>query len=444
MSRIRRSVKVVAAVTLAVALAAGCSSGAGGPATATGTQDSVDAALKAGGTITYWSWTPSAKDQVAAFEKEFPNVKVNYVNAGTNKEQYTKLQNAIKAGTGGPDVAQIEYYALPQFALTDSLVNLDQYGFGSFEKDYAPSTWSSVRVNNGLYGLPQDSGPMALFYNKEVFDRHGIAVPKTWQEYVAAAEKLHAADPGKYITSDTGDPGFATSMIWQAGGKPFTADGRNVKINLADAGTKKWTATWNRLVEGKLLAPIKEWSDDWFRALGDGTIASLVTGAWMPGNFKSSVPGGAGKWAVAPMPTYDGQPVTAENGGSTQSVLKQSGNPALAAAFVRWLNHGNGVKPFIASGGFPATTADLNSPAFLDAADPYFGGQKINQVLNDASKSVAKGWTYLPYQTYANSVFSDTVGKAYLNGTSLDAGLNAWQQALVDYGNQQGFTVSAG
>ncbi|AGM06844.1 multiple sugar transport system substrate-binding protein [Amycolatopsis keratiniphila] len=442
MSRIHRRVKAAVAVALTAALAVGCSSGAEGPAT--GSQDSVDAALKAGGTITYWSWTPSAKDQVAAFEKEFPNVKVNYVNAGTNKEQYTKLQNAIKAGSGAPDVAQIEYYALPQFALTDSLANLDQYGFGAFEKDYTPSTWSSVRVNNGLYGLPQDSGPMALFYNKEVFDAHGIAVPKTWDEYVAAAKKLNTADPGKYLTSDTGDPGFATSMIWQAGGKPFTSDGRNVKVDLADAGTKKWTATWNQLVEGKLLAPIKEWSDDWFRALGDGTIASLVTGAWMPGNFKSSVPGGAGKWAVAPMPTYDGQPVTAENGGSTQSVLKQSGNPALAAAFVRWLNHGNGVKPFIASGGFPATTADLNSPAFLDQADPYFGGQKINQVLNDASKNVAKGWSYLPYQTYANSVFSDTVGKAYLGGTSLDAGLNAWQQAIVDYGNQQGFTVSAG
>ncbi|MEU3769921.1 sugar ABC transporter substrate-binding protein [Amycolatopsis keratiniphila] len=442
MSRIHRRVKAAVAVASAAALAVGCSSGAEGPAA--GSQDSVDAALKAGGTITYWSWTPSAKDQVAAFEKEFPNVKVNYVNAGTNKEQYTKLQNAIKAGSGAPDVAQIEYYALPQFALTDSLANLDQYGFGAFEKDYTPSTWSSVRVNNGLYGLPQDSGPMALFYNKEVFDAHGIAVPKTWDEYVAAAKKLHTADPGKYLTSDTGDPGFATSMIWQAGGKPFTSDGRNVKVDLADAGTKKWTATWNQLVEGKLLAPIKEWSDDWFRALGDGTIASLVTGAWMPGDFKSSVPGGAGKWAVAPMPTYDGQPVTAENGGSTQSVLKQSGNPALAAAFVRWLNHGNGVKPFIASGGFPATTADLNSPAFLDQADPYFGGQKINQVLNDASKNVAKGWSYLPYQTYANSVFSDTVGKAYLGGTSLDAGLNAWQQAIVDYGNQQGFTVSAG
>ena len=46
------------------------------------------------------------------------------VNAGTGNDHYTKLQNAIKAGSGGPDVAQIEYQALPQFSLPGSLVDL--------------------------------------------------------------------------------------------------------------------------------------------------------------------------------------------------------------------------------------------------------------------------------------------------------------------------------
>ena len=435
-----------AAVALALtALLAACSSGGGTAASTGGSPEALDAALKAGGTITYWSWTPSAKAQVAAFEKEFPNVKVNYVNAGTNKDEYTKLQNAIKAGSGAPDVAQIEYYALPQFALTGSLADVSQYGFRSLEADYTPSTWGSVQVAGGLYGLPQDSGPMALFYNKDVFTKYAIEVPKTWDEYVAAAKKLHAADPAKYITSDSGDAGFATSMIWQSGGRPFTMQDRSVKINFQDDGTKKWTAAWNQLVEGKLIATnIEGWSDAWFRALGDGTIATLPLGAWLPGVLESSVPGGSGKWAVAPMPTYDGKPTTAESGGSTESVLKQSANPALAAAFVRWLNHGNGIKPFLESGGFPATVADLNAPSFKNAAPAYFGGQKINEVLTAAAGQVSTGWSYLPYQTYANSIFADTVGKAYLNGTSIDGGLAEWQKALVDYGNQQGFTVNAG
>ncbi|GAA1300222.1 hypothetical protein GCM10009634_58170 [Saccharothrix xinjiangensis] len=149
---------------------------------------------------------------------------------------------------------------MPQFALTGALVDLGPYGFGGFESDYTPSTWNSVRVGDGLFGLPQDSGPMALFYNRSV---------------------------------------------------------------------------WDQLVENRLVAEIPGWTDAWYRALGDGTIASLAVGAWMPGVLEASVPGGAGKWAVAPLPAHDGTPVTAENGGSTQSVLRQSANPALAAAFVR-------------------------------------------------------------------------------------------------------------
>ncbi|MFF1634619.1 ABC transporter substrate-binding protein [Leifsonia sp. NPDC058248] len=435
----RVATALVAGAMLGATLVA-CSSGGG---TGSGSASDVDAALKKGGTITYWSWTPSAEAQVAAFEKVYPKVHVKLVNAGTNTTEYTKLQNAIKAGSGAPDVAQVEYYALSQFALGKALVDLKQYGFDSLKNDYTPGPWSAVNVGDQLIGLPQDSGPMALFYNKTVFDKYGLTVPKTWDEYVADAKKLHAADPTKYITSDSGDSGFATSMMWQAGGRPFTADGSKVTINLQDDGTKKWTSTWNQLVEGKLLSSVPGWSDDWFKALGNGTIATLVTGAWMPGVLESSVKDGSGQWRVAPTPTYDGTATNSENGGGAQVVLKQSKNQALAAGFLKWLNNDPAsIKVFLASGGFPSTTKDLESSEFLASAPEYFGGQKINEVLVQGAKDVSTGWQYLPFQVYANSIFGDTVGQAYSSNSDLNAGLQSWQKSLVEYGNQQGFTVT--
>ena len=233
---------------------AGCASGGGEARAGTGTADDLEAALEEGGELTYWSWTPSAEAQVAAFEEAYPNVDVKLVNAGTNTEEYTKLQNAITAGSGAPDVAQVEYYAIPQFALSDSLLDLAPYGFGDLEDEYTAGPWGAVTVDDAVYGLPQDSGPMAMFYNKTVFDQYGIAVPTTYDEYVAAAETLHAANPEAYITSDTGDAGFATSMIWQAGGRPFTAEGTDVTIDLQDEGSQKWADSWNRLVDGGLLS----------------------------------------------------------------------------------------------------------------------------------------------------------------------------------------------
>lgn len=438
----RRIAAVATVVALGITLAS-CSSSTTSTQAA-GSSADLDAALQAGGELTYWSWTPSGEAQVAAFEKAYPKVKVNLVNAGTNTTEYTKLQNAIKAGSGAPDVVQVEYYAIPQFALSNSLVDLSSYGLSSLQSAYSAGTWNSVNIDGKLYGLPQDSGPMAMFYNKTVFDKYGLTVPTTWDEYIADAKKLHTADPTKYITADTGDSGFTTSMIWQAGGRPFTTtNGTTVNINFSNDGTTKYTTMWQQLIDQKLLSGITSWSDEWYKGLANGTISTLITGAWMPGVLESSVTGASGDWRVAAIPTYDGTPVTSENGGSATAVTKQSSNPALAAAFLRWLNNSqDSIDIFRASGGFPSTTADLTSSSFLAEAPAYFGGQKINEVLSAASSSVATGWQYLPFQVYANSIFSDTVGKSYAGGSTLQSGLASWQQQLTDYGNAQGFTVS--
>ena len=438
-----RTVAVAATGLMIGGALVACSSSPGASGSGTSaTSAQIEAALQKKSTITYWSWTPSAKAQVAAFEKQYPNVTVKLVNAGTGNDQYTKLQNAIKAGSGAPDVAQIEYFALPQFALSNSLVDLSKFGFDSLKSDFSASTWSSVDLNGGLYGLPQDSGPMALFYNKAVFDQYGLTVPKTWDEYIADAQKLHAADPTKYITNDSGDPGLTTSLIWQAGGQPYKSDGTKVTINLQDAGSKKWADTWDKLIEPGLVSTQPSWNDAWYKGLGDGTIASLLAGAWMPGVLEGSVAGSAGNWRVAPLPSYDGSAVTSENGGSSQVVLKQSKNQLVAAGFLKWLNAGKGVPVFLKSGGFPSTTAQLESSSFLNDAPSYFGGQKINEVLVQASKDVVPGWQYLPFQAYANSIYSDSVGQSYANKTDLNAGLSAWEKSSVSYGNEQGFTVN--
>ena len=440
--------KVAAAATAAMLALAACGGGdddkstSGSSGSGSGSEADVTAALAKGGNLTVWAWDQTIKDVAAGFQKKYPNVKVNLVNAGTGDKQYTALQNAVAAGSGVPDVAQIEYYAVLQFALSKSLANISGYGASSLKSDFTPGPWNAVTPSGGVYGLPLDSGPMALFYNKEVFDKYKISVPTTWAEYVEDARKLHKANPKVYLTGDTGDAGFTTSMIWQAGGKPYTVDGTNVTINLADAGSSKFATTWQPMITEKLVASVPPWTDQWFKALGDGTIASLPTGAWMPGNLASGAAAASGKWRVAPMPQWDaGGSASAENGGSSLGVLDKSANKPLAYAFVKYASVEEGKDIRIKGGAFPSTTADLTSQAFLDTPFPYFGGQKANEIFAKSAQDVVTGWTYLPFQVYANSIFNDTVGKAYISGTTLADGLKAWQDQSAKYGTEQGFTV---
>jgi multiple sugar transport system substrate-binding protein len=114
----------------------------------------------------------------------------------------------------------------------------------------------------------------------------------------------------------------------------------------------------------------------------------------------------------------------------------------VAAAFLEYMNAGEGTQVSIDAGGFPSTVADLESPAFLDLKSDYFGGQQINKVLVQASKDVVPGWSYLPFQVYSNSIYGDTVGQSYAGKTDLNKGLVSWQKASADYGNQQGFKVT--
>lgn len=430
---ILRGTALAGALTLALAA---CSSGD------SGSSDDSSTAAAEGGSLTVWAWDNTVQPIADAYTAEHPDVTIEVVNAGTGNDQYTALQNAIAAGSGVPDVAQIEYYALPQFAIAGSLADLTEFGADELDGTFSPGPWNAVHQGEGIYGLPADSGPMALFYNDTVFQKYGVAVPTTWDEYLAAARAIHAADPNAYITNDTGDAGFTTSMIWQAGGKPYTVDGTDVTVDFTDEGSTKFAELWQQLVDEDLLAPISSWSDEWYQGLGDGTIATLTIGAWMPGNLESGVPAASGQWRVAQMPQWEaGASDTAENGGSSLAVTEASKNKALAYDFLQYLSAGDGVQIRIDGGGFPATTADLQSDEFLNKEFEYFGGQKVNEVLSQSASDVVEGWQYLPFQVYANSIFNDTVGQAYVSDTTLTDGLAAWQKASIDYGNEQGFTV---
>ena len=392
--------------------------------------------------ISVWSWEPSMGEVIRRFEKANPDIRVKW----TNISGYGNLNTAIQDGYGTPDVAQIEYYALLQYAVSGQLLDLTDKIGSDYSNFFTLGTWSSVQLAGRTYGLPMDSGPMGFFYNEDVFRQAGVDATKikTWDDYYEAAKKLK--EIGVYIAADSGDGSFYDAMVWLAGGQPFhtSADGKTVTIDLdEDAGTQRFTEFWQKMIdEGLVDTTSATWSDRWKRRVGTGTIASVFSGAWMPSLLLSNVPGAAGLWRVAP------------------------------------------ISARVDGGAFPADYATLNSADFLDKTTitndrgieiPYFGGQKFNRVLSEAAEDVSVGYQYLPFEVYARSDFKSTVGQAYeWSGSfhayqqrqeaiemgmkdeegnpleplekpgkrvSLSDGLAQWQKDLREYGLNQGFTI---
>lgn len=405
--------------------------------------------------ITVWSWDLN-KDLVDLFEEENPNINVTLTNAGTNTDEYMALNNAIEAGSGAPDVAQIEYYALPEYVIRGNLEDLTQFGADKFADYFTPGTWNSVNINDGVYGMPSDSGPMIMLYNKDVFEKAGISEPPaTWDEYYEDAKKLRAV--GSYIANDAGDAGFFDSMVWQAGGHPFdiSEDGTTVTINLtADDGTQRWAEFWQKMIDEDLIdTRTAGWTDEWNRGLGDGSISGLLTGAWISINIATNSAQATGQWRVAQLPQWKaGEHANSENGGSSLALIKSDDEAKKQAAykFVEFITHSKTGTDFRdRTGAFPANRESLQKPEFLDKTTvtangedvEYYGGQKYNEEMAKAAENVVDGYQFLPFEVYARSLFADTVGKAFTGEATMSEGIAEWQQKLVEYGEQQGFTV---
>ncbi|MCI1983628.1 MAG: sugar ABC transporter substrate-binding protein [Bifidobacteriaceae bacterium] len=443
------------AIALVGALAMAGSLAACGGSTSSSSSASSDTSSNEKVTINVWAWEPALKNVVPKFEKKYPNITVKLQNVGTNKDEYTALDNAIAAGSGAPDVAQIEYYAIPEYAIKSQLKDLSDTSAKDHQSFYTPGTWASVNYNGGIYGLPMDSGPMAFFYNKKVFDKAGIkSAPTTWDEFYQDAKTIKAKT-GNYITSDSGDAGFYDSMVWQAGGTPFKTTGTDtVSVKLtSDAGATKFTKFWQKMIDEDLIdTKTAGWSDDWNRALGDGSIAGLLTGAWMPANLLSGAPSASGNWRVAQMPQWSaGETANSENGGSSLAILSSSKKADAAYKFLDYVSHDSeGIKTRIDAGNFPSDNDTLKSSDFLNQTtltdsdgkkNEYFGGQKFNAVLAKAAANVTTGYQFLPFEVYARGIYADTAGAAFTGKTTLSKGIAAWQSKIVDYAKQQGFTV---
>ena len=145
--------------------------------------------------ISVWSWEPSMGEVIRRFEKANPDIRVEW----TNISGYENLNTAIQDGYGTPDVAQIEYYALPQYEVSGQLLDLTDRTGSDYASFFTLGTWSSVQLAGRVYALPMDSGPMGFFYNEDVFQQAGVDATqiKTWNDYYEAAKKLKQI--GAYI-----------------------------------------------------------------------------------------------------------------------------------------------------------------------------------------------------------------------------------------------------
>ncbi|MBH0009099.1 sugar ABC transporter substrate-binding protein [Salinibacterium sp. UTAS2018] len=444
MFRLNAATKLVAGAAAAALLLTGCSAEGSAPDALTEpiTQAQIDEAMNTPTTLTMWSWVPEIQAEIDLFEEAYPNIKVELSNVGQGLSHYTKLRTAVKSGEV-PDVVQMEYQYISSFQ--NDLLDLAPYGADAIADDYVSSVWGQVSSEGAVYGIPQDFGPMGNLYRTDIYAEAGVTPPATWDEYAVAARTIKDKT-GSYITNFPGNnPGQLVGLLWQAGAKPFSYDGdETVGVDLNSAEAKEVMAYWQELIDEDLVSVEPDFTDNWFQSLAKGKYASWLGAAWGPTFLEGAIANTSGNWGVSELPQYDTEnPASGFWGGASDAVMAESKNPIAAYKLAEFINHDEESSRLLAleQSLFPPLISTLESADFSDQAPEFYSGQQVNKLFAEIAPTVDPDFQWLPYMDFVYSSFNETLGSAIADRGDLTAGLDAWQDAVVTFGTDQGFTV---
>lgn len=267
--------------------------------------------------VVFWhSMTGSNGETLVALAENFmnenPNIKINLQFQGNYRELFEKLMAAAKANQL-PTMTQIYCNRLSWYIEKGLVENLDPYmenekiGFSDEEKADYPQLFLDDGIWNGhQYAMPFNKSQMVLYYNVDMFKEANIEIPKTWDQWKTAAEKL---------TKDTdgdGEPDiygivFANNIstdiapwLKQAGGITMSEETNELFFDTPE--TKEAIEFLNGLIQSKVarLAGEDKYAN---LPLSQGKAAMCVASTSALSSLEKDTVEGV-NWFLAPLPAH--------------------------------------------------------------------------------------------------------------------------------------------
>jgi multiple sugar transport system substrate-binding protein len=243
---VKRAAVMVAAVAL-VAACGGTSAAGNGNAVAT-SSDQVS--------ITIGIPLPSLdmpSPLLQQFEQSHPNIHVNTIET-TWGDWPAKLQALNTAGQT-PTVFMYDGGTVQGYGAEGLALNLKNFIKSSHlnQSEYIDLNYSQDSKGD-IWGVPQGYQPVALAYNKTLFDQAGVSYPTdqwSWSAMINAATKLHQQTHTCGLITDHDITAGWLPFMWANGGVPFN---QNVtKADFTSPLVEKGVQQWESLVQAGVI-----------------------------------------------------------------------------------------------------------------------------------------------------------------------------------------------
>ncbi|WP_458116603.1 ABC transporter substrate-binding protein [Arthrobacter sp. D2-10] len=390
-------------------------------------------------TLEFWGWAPGLETAVELWNEENPETQIDFFRM--TGDDGAKVPAAIDAGTA-PDVVQMSVHSLPGHIINNRLTDISEHTEG-LEEQFTASSWQGVSYNDGVYAIPQDSGPTGLMYRTDLFEQHGVEVPTTWDEYLEAARALKEADPDLHIAQfSPNETGLWVETVWQNEGTWYNIEDDSWAVDVDGEASQEVAEVWQTLLDEDLVKVVDMWTPEYWAEVNTGSIATINYAAWFPGLLEESAGDLAGKWAVAPSPTFDGLDTAGDTGGSVDVIPEGTEHVEQAVEFTTWLNTSpEALEILISEGGlFPSAVAGLESESLL-TEEEYFGGQVINEVFADAATKVPNSWVEGPSYDLTQDALKDAFAQVANGDMTFAEALSQVQESTVQDLTDMGLSV---
>ncbi len=165
-------------------------------------------------TINFWTWRPedveSYNKLIATFEGQNPGVKV--VQTAHKNTEYNTILSAALSGGSGPDVFQSRAYGgLETFAQSGYMEPLETWVPELKDFSAASRLGASSIKDSKIYGVPFASQTLFVYYNQAMYDKLGLKVPQTWDQFIANLQAMKAA--GVLPLANGGKDGWTLEVL---------------------------------------------------------------------------------------------------------------------------------------------------------------------------------------------------------------------------------------
>ncbi len=308
------------------------------------------------------------KGLLAEYSKTHPNVIIEF--KPTNPPDYNAtLRLQLTSGTG-PDLMYARSYATGLQLFNDGFF-ADVSSIPGLKENFTEGARSPWMTADGKsFAIPFVAVSHGVYYNKDIFNKLGISIPETWEDFLKVCDKIKAAGITP-VANSLGDEWDIAEVVFMSIAPNFIG-GREGRLAY-ESGKRPWNDA-NMVATFQAMKDLVPYLPAGFEALtyndsnalfATGKAAMYFDGSWTLGTFKD-VPF---QWGVfAPPPPKGKAPQICFHADAGIAMNTKTKYPKEASEFLAWIASKDGATiaaKYLPTGFYPMINAKIT------IADPH-------------------------------------------------------------------------